>query len=106
MYPFYLAALFIFPLGNRTVATWLYNRSGHSVPVAGLSHAGWNLATGSAFLPALIPGFNSVWAYAGFAIVAVVLIVATRGQLGYGRSDRGDRRASRTPFDPAEAAVH
>ena len=106
MYPFYVAALFILPLGNRTVATWLYNRSGHSVPIAALAHAGWNVAAGSAFLPALIPGFNPVWAYAGFAIVAVVLVVATRGQLGYGRGGRGDRRASRTPFDPAEAAVH
>jgi membrane protease YdiL (CAAX protease family) len=105
LYPFYLAALFILPLGNRTVLTWLYNRSGHSVPVAGLTHSSWNLATGSAFLPVLLPGFNSVWAYAGFAIVAVALIVATRGRLGYHRSGRGERRASRAPFDPAEAAA-
>ena len=82
-YPIYLAALFLFPLGNRTVAAWLYNRSGHSVPVAGLTHASWNLAAGSALLPALVPGFDPVWSYAGFAAAAVVVIVLTRGRLGY-----------------------
>ena len=82
-YPFYLAALFLFPLGNRTVAAWLYNRSGNSVPVAGLTHAAWNLAAGSALLPALVPGFDPVWSYAGFAAAAVVVIVLTRGRLGY-----------------------
>lgn len=82
-YPFYLGALFVLPLTNRTVATWLYNRSGHSVPVTGIMHSTWNFAAGSAFLPALVPGFNAVWAYAGFAVVAVALVAITRGRLGY-----------------------
>ena len=83
MYPFYLAALFLFPIGNRMVATWLYNRSGHSVPIAGLTHSSWNLATGGAMLPGLAAGYDPVWSYAAFAVVALVVVVATRGQLGY-----------------------
>jgi membrane protease YdiL (CAAX protease family) len=82
-YPFYLVALFVLPLANRTVATWLYNRSGNSVPAVGLMHSSWNFAAGSAFLPALVPGFDAVWAFAGFAVVAVILVAATRGRLGY-----------------------
>ena len=83
MYPFYLAALFIFPLGNRTVATWLYNRSGGSVPVAGLTHSAWNLATGGVMLPVLVADIEPAFSYFGFAAVAVVVIAATRGRLGY-----------------------
>ena len=83
MYPFYLGALFIFPLGNRTVATWLYNRSGGSVPVAGLTHSAWNLATGGVMLPALVADIEPAFSYVGFAAVALIVIAATRGQLGY-----------------------
>lgn len=83
LYPFFLAALFVFPLGNRAVATWLYNRSNASVPVIGLTHAGWNLAAGSAFIPALVPGYVSALSYVAFAVVALVLIAITRGALGF-----------------------
>ena len=92
-YPFYLAALFIAPLGNRVVLTWLYNSSRHSLPVAGIMHASWNLAAGPSFLPALVPGFSPIWAFAGYAAVAVVLIVLTRGRLGYDRMEREARPA-------------
>ena len=34
-------------------------------------------------LPGLAAGYDPVWSYAGFAVVALVVIVATRGQLGY-----------------------
>ncbi len=83
LYPFFLAALFVFPLGNRAAATWLYNRSNASVPVIGLTHAGWNLAAGSAFIPALVPGYVSALSYVAFAVVALVLIAITRGALGF-----------------------
>jgi hypothetical protein len=103
MYPFYLAALFMFPLGNRTVATWIYNRSGNSVPVTGLLHSTWNLATGGVMLPALAIGYETLWSYAGFAVVALILIVATRGRLGY-RADAGSAStASRGAFASAGA---
>jgi membrane protease YdiL (CAAX protease family) len=98
-YPFYFAALFIFPIGNRMVGTWLYNRSGRSVPIVALTHSSWNFASGTAFLPVLVTGFSSLWAYAGFAVLAVILLVATRGRLGFEASvqdDRGRVRGLRT----------
>jgi uncharacterized protein len=95
-YPFYFAALFIFPLGNRLVATWLYNASRRSVPVVGLMHASWNLAAGTAFLPALVPGMASLWAYIGFAAVAAVLLAVTRGRLGYVARDATATAATST----------
>jgi membrane protease YdiL (CAAX protease family) len=103
MYPFYLAALFLFPIGNRMVATWLYNRSGHSVPIAGLTHSSWNLATGGVMLPALAAGYDPVWSYAGFAVVALVVIVATRGQLGYRSTASSEPTLGPNPL-PAQAA--
>lgn len=86
-YPVYAAALFVAPIGNRVVLTWLYNSSGHSLPLAGIMHASWNLGAGTAFLPAIAPGVNGIWAYVGYAVVAIVLIVVTRGRLGYGRAE-------------------
>jgi uncharacterized protein len=81
-YPFYLVALFVLPIPVRLVLTWLYNASGRSVPIVGLCHAGLGIATGSAFLPAIAPGFQTAWVYAAFAVLAVVVLVLTRGQLG------------------------
>ena len=106
MYPFYLAALFVFPLGNRTVATWLYNRSGHSVPVAGLTHSSWNLATGGAMLPALVPTAEPVFSYIGFAVVAAIIIVATRGRLGYRQGGSAPSAAVAGAHAAANAATH
>jgi CAAX protease family protein len=103
-YPFYLAALFVFPLGSRTVATWLYNRSGSSAPIAGLTHSSWNLATGSALVPALVPGYEAVWSYAAFAVVAVAVLVATRGRLGY-RTDASPAPEPRGGLAPASATT-
>jgi uncharacterized protein len=104
MYPFYLAALFIFPLGNRTVLTWLYNASGQSLPVAGLTHSSWTLAAGAAFLPVLVPGMDSIWAYVGFALVAVALLVLTRGRLGDRSVPASQPTDSRTVGTPGVSA--
>ena len=82
--PFYLVALFVLPIPVRMALTWLYNRSGRSVPIVGLAHAGLGLATGVALIPVVAPAVDPVWVYAGFAAVAAVLLVATRGRLGFG----------------------
>ncbi len=105
MYPFYLAALFVLPIGNRVVATWLYNRSGHSVPIAGLTHSSWNLATGGVMLPGLATGYETAWSYAAFAAVALVVIVVTRGRLGYRPAASGGPAVSAGRF-PAPATSH
>lgn len=81
--PFYLVALFILPISVRLVLTWLYNASGRSLPIVGLYHAGLGVATGSGFIPVLAPGVDPIVVYAGFAVLAVITLVTTRGKLGY-----------------------
>ena len=102
-YPVYLAALFILPLGNRTFATWVYNRSGNSVPVTGLTHSAWNLATSNAMLPAL--GAAQVLAYVGFAIVGLITLAVTRGRLGFGTNGGAAAVAARRGVTAASAAT-
>ena len=86
--PFYLVALFILPISVRLVITWIYNASGRSVPIVGLYHAGLGVATGSAFIPVLAPSVDPIWVYAGFAALAAVVLLATRGRLGYATTDQ------------------
>ena len=81
--PFYLAALFILPIPVRLLITWLYNTAGHSIPVVGVFHAGLGVATGSLLLPEIASGFDQTWVYAGFAVVAAIVLALTRGRLGY-----------------------
>jgi membrane protease YdiL (CAAX protease family) len=85
--PFYLVALFVLPISVRFVLTWLYNATGRSVPIVGLAHAGLGIAAGSGFIPVLAPTVDPVWVFAGFAILAAVVLVATRGRLGLERKD-------------------
>ena len=94
-YPFYIAALFVLPIPVRIVLTWLYNRSGNSLPVVGLYHAGLGIAAGSGFLPVIAPSVNSIVAYAGFAVLALVVLAATRGRLGYPGHTDAPARADR-----------
>jgi membrane protease YdiL (CAAX protease family) len=79
----YLAALFILPIPVRMLITWLYNTTGKSIPVVGLFHAGLGVATGTVLIPEITNGFNQTWVYAGFAIVASIVLAFTRGKLGY-----------------------
>jgi membrane protease YdiL (CAAX protease family) len=81
--PVYLVALFLLPIPVRLVITWLYNEARQSIPVVGLFHAGLGVATGTAFIPEVAPDFNQFWVYAGFAMVAGVVLAMTRGRLGY-----------------------
>jgi uncharacterized protein len=96
--PFYLVALFVLPISVRLVLTWIYNRSGRSLPIVGLYHAGLGVAAGSAFIPVLSPSVDPVVVYAGFAVLAAAVLVATRGRLGYGSEPIG-----RQVTDPAMA---
>ena len=84
--PFYLVALFVLPIPVRMILTWVYNASGRSLPIAGLYHAGLGVATGAAFLPVLAPGIAPIVAYAGFAVLAGVVLAMTRGRLGLASS--------------------
>lgn len=99
--PFYLVALFVLPISVRLVITWLYNTTGRSLPIVGLYHAGLGVATGSGFIPVIAPSVDPVWVYAGFAVLAAGVLVATRGRLGFDRVRLGGRPAAA----PAGAVV-
>ncbi|WP_205323938.1 type II CAAX prenyl endopeptidase Rce1 family protein [Glycomyces sp. YM15] len=64
--------------------TWLYNRSDGSGPIAIIAHTFCNVS----LLPVLFPGVENDLRYEGvqlaaFTILAVVLVAATRGRLGW-----------------------
>jgi hypothetical protein len=41
------------------------------------------VAAGTGFIPVLAPGVDPVIVYAGFAVLAAVVLIATRGRLGF-----------------------
>jgi predicted histidine transporter YuiF (NhaC family) len=73
----------VLPIPVRIVLTAIYNGSDRSLPIVGLYHAGLGVATGTAFIPVLAPGIAPIVVYAGFAVLAVIVLVATRGRLGF-----------------------
>ena len=94
--PFYLVALFVLPIPVRMILTWLYNRTGRSVPIVGLAHAGLGIATGTSFIPVLAPTVDPVFVFAGFAVLATVVLVATRGRLGLAPGAPAERTRTET----------
>lgn len=72
-----------FTIAIAYLFTWLYNRTGGSGPIAILAHTCFNVS----LLPVLFPGVDNDLAYeivqlAALAVLAGVLILATRGRLG------------------------
>lgn len=65
------------------VISWLFNRSGESLPVIMLLHATFNNATTVAW-PEIFPGLDRPWwvGHLGVFALAAVVVVATRGRLG------------------------
>jgi membrane protease YdiL (CAAX protease family) len=83
-------------LASAFIYTWVYNRTGGSILMAALLHGAINGSSG--LITGLLPGFNdalNVPLYSAdalaFTIAAVVLVVATRGRLGY--------RAEKVPLE-------
>jgi hypothetical protein len=82
--------------------TWVFNRTGESLPLVMLLHASIN-TTYSLVWPQIFPTLNPYrdTLHAQFiasAAVAAVLIVATRGRLGR-RPDRGSPRPEAQTYD-------
>jgi hypothetical protein len=82
-----------FCIAFNVVMSWVFNRSGQSLPVAMLAHVSVNNFVSivwSDMFPTLDPTVAQHALLAGSAVAAAVLIVATRGRLGY----RGERLES------------
>ncbi len=71
----------------RVVIMWLYNGAGRSVFIVALFHSAFNSATGSGgmrFTGELISGPEAMWIpLAVLAVVAVLVVLFTRGRLLY-----------------------
>lgn len=68
------------------VMTWVFNRTGQSLPLAMLLHVGVNNYISIAWSD-MFPGLSSHYTAHAFlvssAVVAAILLIATRGRLGY-----------------------
>ena len=68
----------------RVLAAWVYNNTRGSLLIIGLFHAALDTTTGAVLLPQLVPGGGTyAEVFGAFAVVAVLLVLLTRGRLGY-----------------------
>ena len=88
-----VAGLILSGMGFSVIATWVYNHTGGSVFIAILLHSASSAAGGLGvrLLPAELPGWVHAVVYAsgpaaiGYGACAALLVLLTRGQLGYRR---------------------
>ena len=95
LYATFLLIVFSGPM--RILLTWIYNSTGHSIPVVALFHASINATGGAAILAMYFAGIDGVLLYAALAVFALIVIAATRGRLGLGRPDGGEEQPSTGP---------
>src|SRR5258706_15206962 len=67
----------------RLILTWVFNSTGGSLPLVALLHASFDVAASGAILTGFFPGLDGRLMYFGLAIVAIGVLVMTRGRLGY-----------------------
>lgn len=91
----YLLVLFSVPV--RIIAAWLYNNARGSLLLMGLFHSALGATAGAALLPHLVPqGANLTFViYGSFAVVALLLVILTRGRLAYKAESRDLQPVSR-----------
>ncbi|HEU5014469.1 MAG TPA: type II CAAX endopeptidase family protein [Roseiflexaceae bacterium] len=82
-YPEYLLYLFIFTIPMRIIMTWLYNGTGGSMLIVALFHGMWNTTASSDFVSLVAPGSDATWVFAVLAACALLVLLLTRGRLGY-----------------------
>jgi hypothetical protein len=70
----------------RVLIMWFYNGSGRSVLIVALFHSAFNMTNGQKITPELLglpAGLASLIPSLAIMIVAVLLVVFTRGRLAY-----------------------
>src|SRR5215210_7559856 len=98
----FLGILAVLQMLGRVVMMWLYNATGSSVLLVGLFHSSFDATTSAFGRTFVVPGPAGTAFLSGFvipsavvAVIAVLVVVFTRGRLSY--------RPDRTPH-PADAA--
>jgi uncharacterized protein len=88
-YAFYLLVLFSVPV--RLLITWVFNSTKGSLPVVALLHASIDTTASGAVLTAFFPSVDGRLLYVAITVVVVIVLVVTKGRLGYVReSTSGD----------------
>jgi uncharacterized protein len=68
----------------RVLAAWVYNNTRGSLLIIGLFHGALDTTTGAVLLPLLVPGGGTyAEVFGAFAVVGLLLLLLTRGKLGY-----------------------
>jgi len=80
-YLFYLLILFSVPV--RLILTWVFNATGGALPLVALLHASFDTTASAAVLTGFYPDVDGRLLYFGLAIVAIAVLIITRGRLGY-----------------------
>ena len=78
--------LAVFAVFIRVLIMWLYNASGQSVLIVGLFHSAFNMTNGQKITPDLLglpAGLASLIPSLAVMVLAVLLVVFTRGRLAY-----------------------
>ena len=89
----------------RILLTWIYNSTGHSIPVTALFHASINATGGAAILAMYFAGIDGVLLYAALAVFALIVIVATRGRLGLAPIGTAEPRPTTATHTPAASGI-
>jgi hypothetical protein len=82
----YLVLTAVVAVFFRVLIVWVYNGSGRSVIVVGLFHSAFNITIGKEVMPELLnlpASETSLMCLGVLAVLAVVVVVFTRGRLGY-----------------------
>jgi membrane protease YdiL (CAAX protease family) len=90
----------------RVVIMWLYNGSGRSVLIVALFHSAFNMTNGQKITPELLllpEGMASLIPWAAVAVLAVVVVLFTRGRLSY---ERAAPRPAEAGGVAAQPSVH
>ena len=73
----------LFAVPVRVVLTWVFNSTGGSLPLVAVLHASFDVVGSAAILTGFYPGVDGRLMYFGLALVAIGVLVMTRGRLGY-----------------------
>jgi uncharacterized protein len=93
-----LGAFVVTAMGGTLIYTWIYNHTRGSILIAMLTHAASNASSSllTEFIPtdvvepALLQAIGEGWLNAlAFGVAAAVLLIATRGRLGYRNTEEG-----------------
>jgi CAAX protease family protein len=92
----------------RVVIMWLYNGSGRSVLIVALFHSAFNMTNGQKITPDLLllpEALASLIPWAAVAVLAVLVVVFTRGRLSY-EPERAAPRPAEAGGVAAQPSVH